>query len=141
VSSFAESVKRNIQRVLTEVDTKCTLIAKDLFTTVVDKSPTKPGANYAQGHFINNWYTGINSYSQETSSATSYEGMASRQRIGSLPSGVFFGKDGFVSFSNSLPYVRNVEYDGWMPSENPRWSGKVGPYAPVGKSLVQVAAK
>jgi len=142
MGSFTASLEKNINKALAEVNDKCYIIAFDLFTTVVSLSPTQPSAKYAKGHFINNWYSAANVFFFPTSPSTSYDCMASLSNFVALKSTrVFHGNDGFVSLSNSLSYARNVEYDGWKQSENPSWSGNVGPYAPVRTALLMTAPK
>jgi len=142
MGSFTASLEKNINKVLTEVNDKCYIISFDLFTKVVSLSPTQPSAKYAKGHFINNWFSAANTYSMSTTPSVSYDGMSSLSSIAALKSTkVFLGTDGFVSLSNSLSYARNVEYEGWKKSENPSWTGTVGPYAPVRTALTMTAAK
>lgn len=133
MGSFTDSIKRSTERVLKEIDAKCYAISYALFTSIVYNSPTKPTAVYAKGQFINNWFPAVSGYDTSTTSATSYDGMGSLQRIALLKAArAFYGRDNFVTLSNSLPYANQVEYLGW---------GKTDKYAPVRASVMAFAVK
>lgn len=133
MGSFVDSMKKNINRVLTEIDNKCYAIVYSLFTSVVYNSPTKPFARYSEGQFINNWFPSVGGYSNATTGSTSFDGMGSLSRILELKtSKAFYGQDNFVSMSNSLPYAQQVEYLGWS---------KTGPYAPVRNAITSFNMK
>jgi hypothetical protein len=136
---FADSIKIFGTKALSEVDAKTMSIAEELFTEVVNNSPTKPSANYAKGEFINNWMAAANHIDGATRGSNDYSGMGSRNSISSLRGGhTFFRKDGMVTLTNNTSYSFRVEYAGW-PS--PTWSGNVGPYAPIAKAFISVAPK
>lgn len=136
---FAASIRATTQKQLAQVDKKINDIALDLFTTVVALSPTKPMAKYAKGEFINNWMAKANGVDTTTRSGRSFDGMASLTSIAALRAKkTFLGKDGYVTLSNNVHYAGLVEYAGWKP---PRWSGRVGPYAPVRNAFIKVVPK
>ena len=136
---FADSIRASNAKRLVEVDTAVMKIAQELFTEVVNNSPTQPAANFAKGEFINNWMAAANSVDGSTRGYNDYSGMGSRNSIALLKSSLtFFRKDGKVTLSNSTPYAFRVEYAGWPA---PKWSGNVGPYAPVAKAFILVAPK
>lgn len=136
---FADSIRAFGQKAVVEVDEKVHAIAEELFTEVVNMSPTKPGANTAKGEFINNWMAGANRIDTSTRGSYDYSGMGSRNSIATLRGEhVFLGKDGYVTLTNSTPYAFRVEYAGWP---QPQWSGRVGKYAPVAKAFVLVVPK
>lgn len=146
MASFAESIKRNSETIMSNVAHQCELIAKDLFTEAVNYSPTKPPlksleAKYAKGHFINNWMVGINSFNTSTTSATDVRGGQSLAQISTISVSIFFKKDGMVSLSNSLDYARNIEYLGWPKTSGETWTGRVSPYAPVRKAFIYTMPK
>lgn len=139
---FGASVRATANKQLAQVNQKIMDIALDLFITVVKLSPTHPMAKYSKGEFINNWMAMANGVDRTTRSAKSYDGMASLTSIAALKSmNTFLGKDGYVTLSNNVPYAGLVEYEGWKPERNPRWSGRVGPYAPVRKAFIRVVPK
>jgi hypothetical protein len=131
MGAFSDSIRKNIDRVLLEVDQKCYAIVYALFTQVVYESPTKPGpptAPWAKGQFINNWYPAVAGYDTSTTSSTDYEGFGSLSRILELKeSQAFYKKDNFVSLSNNLSYANQVESQGW---------GRTGPYSPVAHAII-----
>lgn len=139
---FAASVRATANKQLAQVNKKITDITLDLFITVVKLSPTHPMAKYSKGEFINNWMATANGVDYSTRSARSYDGMASLTSIAALKTrDVFLRKDGFVTLTNNVPYAGLVEYEGWKPERNPRWSGRVGPYAPVRNAFIRVVPK
>jgi len=131
--SFADSVKANCQRMLAEVDKKCQHIAFSLFTEIVIETPVDKGL------LCNNWFPGTGAdFSTEITSYKDTTGSGSKSRIyAMLGKGTFLGKDGSMTLANNLDYAYRAEVLGW-PS--PEWSGKVGPYAMVGKSLIKIAS-
>lgn len=135
---FADSVKKTSDKMQGQVNDRALQIATEMFTMVVTKTPV--GMSSTRGQLINNWYVGQGigafnlSYSQSfnTSGANSYSQIATLR-----DSKEFIGKDGAVSFTNSVPYALRAEYIGWPL---PRWSGRVQPYGMVRNSLTAIAA-
>ena len=139
---FAASIRAKADKQLEQVNTKINDIASDLFTTAVKLSPTKPMAKYAKGEFINNWMAMSNGVDSGTRSTRSYDGMASLTSIAALKTkSTFLRRDGFVTLTNNVHYAGLVEYEGWKPERNPRWSGRIGPYAPVRNAFIRVVPK
>lgn len=138
---FSDSVNKNINKILTHIDEKCYSITWQLFTSIVNNtpSPSNPG-QWAEGLMSNQWYPQVgNNFSMEFTSATSPNGSASLSRITSLKNTkTFYGKDGVMTMTNNSPWAYRAEYLGWTA---PQWSGKVGPYRMVAKSLQSVAAQ
>lgn len=133
---FSDSIKLNVARMQRNIDNTVEKIAVELFTAVVDLSPTKPLADKAKGEFINNWYAGSNTVVTMHTSARSMTGAGSRGNIKwAQGHKTFNGKDGYMSLTNTTHYANRVEYDGW-PSPS-----KVGPYAPVRNAFIRVAPK
>lgn len=137
---FAASLKANINKALLNVNTHCYKIAKELFTNVVYEtpSPTTPG-NWAKGLLANQWYpkNGGN-FSTEVSTDTSPFGGASLTRIQALSGLEMFKKDGQITMANNLEYAGRAESLGWP---KPEWTGTVGPYRMVAKSIQLIAHK
>lgn len=143
--NFASSVLAFKKKVSGEVNDKVSDIATELFTAVVDFSPAKVpiqgirSAYSAKGEFINNWQLGYNGIVSGTRSDRSATGVDSRADIAQVITGEYFsGRDAKITFTNSTPYSNLVEYKGW---ERPKWSGTIGPYAPVAKAFIAVASK
>ena len=137
---FSDSVKNNSELILQRVNTKCYKITKELFTSVVNKSPSpgNPGET-AKGLLANQWYPKEGGFSEETGTATSPNGASSLARISSLMGKEFYRRDGMISLSNNLYYAYRAEVLGWPKSDG--WSGRVGPYRMVALSLQAIAAK
>lgn len=138
--SFAQSVELNSLAILREVNDRVYEIARELFRSIVQltPSPSNPG-DTAKGLLANNWFPVDGpGFSQATSTAKSSWGAASVARINALRGNNFFQKDGTVTLSNNLDYAYRAEVLGWP---NPRWSGRVGPYRMVALSMQKVSAR
>ena len=141
MAGFADSVLSNASKMLAKVDVQCNAIARDLFLSIVDKtpSPANPG-EYATGHLVNQWYPEVDDFSEELSGDTDENGAASRSRIYALNKlFTFLGKDGTLTLTNNLPYAYRAEALGWPTQDG--WSGRQGPYRMVALSLQAIAAK
>lgn len=138
--SFAQSILQNIAKIEQDVNDRVYEIARELFRSIVQlsPSPSNPGET-AKGLLANNWFP-MNgpSFSTATTSATSSWGAASLARINALSGSNFIRKDGTVTLSNNLDYAYRAEVLGWP---TPRWSGRVAPYRMVALSMQKVAAR
>lgn len=139
---FGASVLANGQKLLEKTNDKCLAIAKELFVSIVNlsPSPSNPGS-WADGLLANQWYPAIGTFSSEVGTATSPYGAGSLARIANLTtnSEAFFGKDGVITLSNNVSYAYRAEVLGWPVEDG--WSGKVGPYLMVAKSLQAIATR
>lgn len=138
--SFLASLQRNIDRVKKEVDVACFAIFTDLAQTVVYNVPV------LRGNLINDFWPASNGYNTTTQTVVDKDGQSDFQShsdktgAGSISrirdekdAGTFYGKDGFLSFSTSVPYAYRIEYEGWSERKAPAGFIRV--------SLTQVAAK
>lgn len=129
------------QKILSDINKRVNEIAWHLFESVVKltPSPSNPG-KYAQGLLANQWYARTGSPSSELGTRKSATGGDSLARAKALTgnNAEFFGRDGKVYLSNNLDYAHNAETIGWP---KPQWSGNIGPYGMVTKSLILTAAK
>lgn len=132
--SFGDSVAANCEIMLQDVDAACYRITWELFTQIVHRTPVLTGL------LKNQWYALASSdFSTEVNISTDKSGNGSLSRITALRgSKMFLGKDGTMTMANNLPYADLAENIGWNP---PQWSGKVGPYAMVRLSFVDIAAR
>lgn len=131
---FGDSLRKNNKKILEDINTGINKVIVDGFNQAVVFSPAKPEAPYAQGHFINNWYLGINTTDNSTSSSTNMQGSDSYSRIAQLlVAKAFVGKDGFVTLTNSVDYGDKIEMSGW-PSGKP-------PYRPLGNMVTYFISK
>jgi hypothetical protein len=132
---FADSIRASRDKVKRQVNDKIVNIATELFTEVVHGTPVDKGV------LINNWYadTGSAYNSSYNENSASKDGMSSLTQIASLKTYTgFVGGDSSVSLSNSTPYGFRAEYAGWP---TPEWTGRVGPYAMIGKAFIKVVPK
>lgn len=141
--SFAQSVLLNIEKTKQDVNDEVYRIARDLFTLIVNLTPARTPnpvvGPTAKGVLINNWFP-MNGpeFSSATTDSRSAIGAGSLARIKSLVGQNFLNKDGTVTLSNNLDYAYRAEALGW-PS--PPWSGRIGPYRMVARSLQQIGVK
>lgn len=134
MSFFEKSVRAAANKILVEVNLKCYEIAWELFTTVVEKtpSPSNPG-KYAKGLLVNQWYPQERSASAARGMSKSPSGADSIARIKAMMNGLeFYDRDGRVVLSNNLDYAEQAESLGWK---------KTTPYRMVALSLQATAAK
>ena len=140
--SFAESIRKNVDKILQEIDTKMYAISTKLFKEVVYKCPV------LRGNLINDFHVKANGY-DTTSITASYvvdgqssvgsnsdkEGKASLKQIASaIGFRTWYGKDGFLSMSNSVPYAYRIEFEGYSKKEK-------APTGFIRNSLTKVASE
>lgn len=138
---FAASVRMNSIRLLADVNHKVYKLARELFTKIVNftPSPSNPGP-YAVGHLVNQWYPEEGGgFSEELSSSTSPTGSESLSRIQAMQGVEFYQKDGKLTLTNNLSYAYRAEILGWPREEG--WSGTIGPYRMVARSIQAIKAK
>jgi len=143
---FSDSIRQNVDSVLSKVNKQCYQIAWELFTSIVHLSPSKvnPGP-YATGLLVNQWYPQAGTPSNAVGTDTSPNGSASLTRINAMMRGTeFLGKDGKLYLTNNVDHAYRAEVLGWY---FPEWSGKSGsdrqgaPYRMVARSLTATKAK
>lgn len=141
---FSKSLRANIDKVLWRINVKCYMLADELFTSVVQlsPSPSHPGP-YAYGWLANQWYPDTNGFSEELDSRQSDTGADSLSRIHEMfartRGSIFDKRDGNITLTNNLSYAYRAEALGWPESEG--WSGQIGPYRMVALSIQQIATK
>lgn len=137
--SFAEDIRKFVEKSNKEISKNITDTAQQLFTKVVDYSPSyvgTPQAQFSKGELINNWFPFVNSMSTGIETSFSDTGESSRMRINSIPADSFDKKDGYIALTNNTQWAYRAEYLGW---EAPTWSGRVGAYAMVRKAMNEVS--
>lgn len=137
---FSDSLRLNIKKTLWRVNLASYKIARDLFESVVIRTPSpfNPG-QYADGHLANQWYPEEGDFSEELDSRTSPMGADSLRRIQAFKGYAFNQRDGKVTLTNNLSYAYRAEALGWPKSDG--WSGQVGPYRMVALSIQLIAAQ
>ncbi len=144
--SFAAHLRKNIERVLLEVNYKINHRAYIFFNYIVKKSPHEGQGPYASGHFINNWFPAINGYDSSTTGSVDADGAGSLSRIEAVVKGskAFYRKDGFVTLSNNLNYAHRIEWTGWPKGYDAvtgwNWTGQRMIYAPIAFAMLDVKA-
>lgn len=130
------------------IDKKCTDIAKELFMSVVEKSPSpmvEAAHPYSRGQLANNWFTGINSISSEMDTSYDDYGTQSRLRVDAISYGSFTKDGDFISLANNTPQAIYAEKLGWQAGQGANgwvWSGRAStPIAMVANSITEVISK
>lgn len=142
--SFSEKLKQIAKKQLKEVDAITCNISRDLFHTIVDKTPVGlpeyPGGKYnpSPGELVNNWQSAVNSINTNKQQRPGPNKTGAHKRIDTTIVNGSFVKDGFVSFTNSTSYVNLAENIGWP---EPTWTGKTGPYMMVKNSIADILSK
>lgn len=155
MAGFAESLRAQVDNILSQVDSRCYSIAYELFITTIQNTPHT--TKWSRGNLINDWHCAANSYSSALFSPpdingnstvngnTDPTGSGSISRVTDFKDAkTFLGKDGFLSLTNNQPYAYRVEYLGFPEEDSAggwHWTGRVGPYAMVRNSLTLVSAK
>jgi len=138
---FASHLRGQIERVQREVSYKINHVFFLAATYAVRKSPKVGEGPYVSGHFINNWFPAVNTWSVETDNSRDPDGKASLERIAAIvKANTFYKKDGFLTLSNNVDYSLRVEVWGWPKGYDPKtgwnWTGKRIIYAPVAKTAL-----
>ena len=119
MGSFTDSLQRNIERVKKDIDSKCYMIFADIASTVIYNCPV------LRGNLINDFHPMANGYNTTVFTQVDAEGNSkigphsdvtgsgSLGRISLMANlNTFYGKDGFLSFCSSVPYLHKIEFDG-----------------------------
>jgi hypothetical protein len=139
MGTFSDSIKNNIQKILEDVNTQVTTTAVNLFTDIVESTPSPTfnvnHPNFAKGLLSNQWYPSIgNDFSSELTDDTSPTGAASIERVNELQGTTeFLGKDGSLTLTNNVPYAQLAETIGWRKEDG--YTGAIGPYRMVFLSI------
>lgn len=143
---FANDIKAFQQKALEDANTSVCTAFETVSVSTVYLSPTPPGINsgYSIGTVKNQWYAAIASFDESVGTANSITGSASLASIAAIiAQKPFFGKDNFVTLTNSTSYVARVESLGWPAADSPKgwhWTGRAVPYAMVATSISNLIA-
>lgn len=145
--TFLADIEAFAKQSMLQASTNTNLIAEDLMNKAVvnSPSPSNPGP-YAEGVLANQWYpeTG-GTFSSSVTSEANPNGSGSLSRIRALmASQPFYQRDNVVTLTNNVSYAYRAEHLGWPKGDGDngwKWSGRIGPYAMVAKSMAYVAGK
>lgn len=162
MGSFADSLKANVAEVKQEVNDKIVKVFKDIAYNVVYLTPSPSWsmsprgtsgniAYYSDGLLANQWYPAENKISDEINNNTSDHGGDSYSRLSAMRDvKTFMKKDGYLSFTNNVPYAYRADVRGYPKGavDNTTgdgswnyWSGDVKPYAMIDQSIAKVKAE
>ena len=97
IAKFAAKAGANAELVVRK-------ISIDLFTKTIKRTPVDTGRARA------NWNTSVNAPDVGVTQTTDTSGVAA---IGEVKARIGNWKQGDIYLTNSLPYIRRLEYDGW----------------------------
>lgn len=120
-NSFFTEIHEWTTRVEKEIAEDTSMVARQVFTMVIDRSP------YLTGRFIANWHVGPTDVNYSTMSTMNWD--AKIAEINATITADYFLKYDQVYLVNNLSYTTNVEYTGWA---------KTIAYAPVAKTLSKI---
>lgn len=139
---FADSVKLSAEKMQGEVNSKIVDVAQQLFTSIVVATPVNQDPHAKKrGELKNNWMVGqgIDNYNRTYTASFDEDGSASLTQIASFRGSTLFeGQDNEISLTNIVPYGYKAEVTGWPL---PWWTGRVGPYAMVRNSMLEIVSK
>lgn len=142
---FAGDIKAFEQKALLAANNSVCKAAEVGFTEAVINSPTSPEASYATGLLINSWFPAIASFDETVGNATDYYGTASLSRIRTiLAQKPFYGKDSFVTLTNSVDHAYRANYLGWpagLGTNGWHWTGNVQAYHFVSTAINNIRGK
>ena len=146
MSNFAFDIKNFEAAALLAINNKACQAFEDLGVEIVEKSPTPPGeGGFSKGLLKNSWYVQVNGVDNTVGTVANPNGVDSLSRIKAISKVLpFYGKDGFVTLTNSTEHAYRAEYLGWPAGEGANgfvWSGRVGPYAMVQTAITNYKAK
>lgn len=111
----------------------------------VTESPEPNVAGYAKGLLKNSWYVQVNGIDNTVGTIPNVTGADSLSRIKAVITTLpFYGKDGYITVTNSLDYAYRANYLGWPEGEGTNgwvWSGRVPAYGMVEKAITNAKAK
>lgn len=141
--SFSDKLKAITAKQKKEIDSNICLFSRQLFHSIIEYTPvasefwssrygTKPG------WLVNNWQPSVNSVDLSLQQRVGPNKTGAHKRVDTIVVNGSFLRDGYVTFTNNVPYAFRAEYAGWPA---PEWSGRVGPYGMIRKSVVDIMSK
>lgn len=139
---FADDIRRFREKALKDASDATNKVVRDLFTTVVDYSPTPSGkGGYSVGTIKDNWYSSVMNPDTSYSGSVSATGSSSLSRINStLSQNPFKGRDNIVYLTNSTKWAFRADKLGWNKNDPDNdtgwdWSGRIKAYHFTGNSI------
>lgn len=119
---------------------------EEIATGAVVESPDPPGiGGFSKGLLKNSWFPEVGGIDPTVGTVPNATGADSLSRIkGVVKIFPFFGKDNFITLTNSVEHAYRAEWLGWPAGEGSNgflWSGRVGPYAMVQTAITNYKAK
>lgn len=141
--SFSDKLKAITTKQKKEIDKSICSLSRELFHSIIEYTPVAAewmSARYGAtpGWLVNNWQPAINSVNLSLQQRVGPNKTGAHKRVDTTIVNGSFLKDGYVTFTNNVPYAFRAEYAGWPA---PQWSGTVGPYGMVRKSVVDIMSK
>lgn len=119
---------------------------EELFVEPVKESPDPPGVGgFAKGLLKNSWFVQVNGTDDTVGTVPNAIGADSLSRIKAvLTIYPFYGKDAYITLTNSVEHAYRAEVLGWPQGEGTHgftWSGRVGPYSMIRTAVTNFKGK
>lgn len=141
--SFSDKLKAITAKQKKEIDSNICLFSRQLFHSIIEYTPVGQEwygkfHNDKPGWLVNNWQPAVNSIDLSLQQRAGKNKTGAHKRIDTVVINGSFLRDGYVTLTNNVHYAFRAEYAGWPA---PEWSGKVGPYGMVRKSVIDIMSK
>lgn len=141
--SFSDKLKAITAKQKKEIDSNICLFSRQLFHSIIEYTPVGQEwygkfHNDKPGWLVNNWQPAINSVDTSLQQRAGKNKTGAHKRVDTVVINGSFLRDGYVTLTNNVHYAFRAEYAGWPA---PEWSGKVGPYGMVRKSVIDIMSK
>lgn len=141
--SFSDKLKAITAKQKKEIDSNICLFSRQLFHSIIEYTPVGQEwygkfHNDKPGWLVNNWQPAVNSINLSLQQRAGKNKTGAHKRIDTVVINGSFLRDGYVTLTNNVHYAFRAEYAGWPA---PEWSGKVGPYGMVRKSIIDIMSK
>jgi hypothetical protein len=146
MTSFVLDIKAFEEQALLMANKSVCNAFEEIATGAVVESPDPPGiGGFSKGLLKNSWYPEVGGIDNTVGTVANPTGADSLSRIKAVTSIFpFYGKDNFVTLTNSVEHAYRSEFIGWPAGEGANgfvWSGRVGPYAMVQTAITNYRAK
>lgn len=141
--SFSDKLKAITAKQKKEIDSNICLFSRQLFHSIIEYTPVGQEwygkfHNDKPGWLVNNWQPAVNSIDLSLQQRAGKNKTGAHKRVDTVVINGSFLRDGYVTLTNNVHYAFRAEYAGWPA---PEWSGKVGPYGMVRKSVIDIMSK
>lgn len=144
--SFLSDINKFRDKALLAASNNTNKVILDYGMKLVELSPRKPFAEFAQGYLVNNFHAALgNTMSFGASNPADMSGSGSISSIKAVLSTLpFHRKDNVVTIVNSAPWAHRANVLGWPAGQGDNgwhWSGRISPYQFTAGSINYILGK